>query len=81
MAALAWSYALARTFHLPLEIVFHDAFKAGGPWLREMFASGGELGVPLLQFWNMTRSPIASAGLGKLSAFPEMTKWLRGPKE
>lgn len=77
MSALAWSYALATNFGLPLEMVFHDAFKAGGPWLREMFTSGAELGVPLLQYWNMTRSRSAPAGFDDLPTFPEMAQWLR----
>lgn len=77
MAALAWSYALATSFDLPLEMVFHDAFKAGGPWLRELFTSGAELGVPLLQCWSMTRSRSAPAGFDTLPVFPAMACWLR----
>jgi hypothetical protein len=76
MAALAWSYALAVTYQLPLEVVFHDAFKAGGPWLREVFLSGGDLGVPLLDYWGMCGSRHA-VGVAGLPEFPAMAKWLR----
>jgi hypothetical protein len=77
MAALAWSYAMAAAFDLPLEMVFHDAFKAGGPWLRETFSSGESFGAPLLQLWCMTRVPIAPPGFEHLPLFPKMAKWLR----
>lgn len=77
MAALAWSYAMAVRFDLPLEVVFHDAFKADGPWLRRTFTGGTELGVPLLQLWEMTRQARAPAGFEHLPQFPEMARWLR----
>lgn len=77
MAALAWSYAMAVAFALPLEVVFHDAFKAGGPWLRRTFAEGHMIGVPLLQIWDMTRVPDSGPGFEHLPAFPRMARWLR----
>jgi hypothetical protein len=77
IAALAWSYGFAVAFKLPLEVVFHDAFKAGGPWLREVFQSGGDIGAPMLQVWDMTRVPNAPPGFEHLPLFPEMAKWLR----
>lgn len=80
-AALAWSYAFARAHGIPDEIVFHDLFKAGGPWLRETFGSGQSFGVPLLQLWEMTRCPDAAGAVaedfGHLPEFPKMAKWLR----
>jgi len=81
MAALAWSYGFAVTFDLPLAVVFHDAFKAGGPWLREIFSMGGEVGVPLLQHWNMSRMSNAPDGFDDLPIFPEMAKWLRDDQQ
>lgn len=77
MAALAWSYAMAVAFALPLEVVFHDAFKAGGPWLRQTFTAGHALGVPLLQCWDMTRAPDSPPGFDHLPEFPAMSRWLR----
>jgi hypothetical protein len=77
MAALAWSYAMAVRFELPLDMVFHDAFKSGGPWLRELFGSGQSVGVPLLQLWDMCRAEGASDGFAHLPLFPNMAKWLR----
>lgn len=77
MAALAWSYGLAMAFDLPLEVVFHDAFKANGPWLRETFSSGATIGAPLLQTWDMTSLPDAPPGFEHLPMFPGMAKWLR----
>lgn len=77
MAALAWSYAMAIAFELPLEVVFHDAFKANGPWLREVFSAGEIIGTPLLQAWEMTRLLDAPPGFEHLPVFPRMAKWLR----
>ncbi len=77
MAALAWSYAMAVRFELPLDMVFHDAFTAGGPWLRELFGTGQSTGVPLLQLWDMCRLEDAPPGFEHLPVFPEMAKWLR----
>ena len=77
MAAVAWSYAMALRFDLPLGLVFHDGFKAGGPWLRELFGTGNSVGVPLLQLWDMCRLEHAPAGFEHLPVFPEMARWLR----
>lgn len=77
MAALAWSYAMAIEFDLPLDVVFHDAFKAGGSWLRETFAAGHPLGQPLLQFWEMTRTSEDIPGFEHLPRYPKMALWLR----
>ncbi len=81
MAALAWSYAMAIAFSLPLDVVFHDRFKSGGPWLRETYSSGAMLGQPLLQLWGMTRLPDAPPGLEQLPVYPVMGKWLRDQED
>lgn len=75
-AVLAWSYAAALAFDLPLDVVFHDGFKAGGPWLRETFAGGDVLGQPMLQHWGMTRL-VGTAEPADLPVYPEMGCWLR----
>lgn len=77
IAALTWSYAMALEFDLPLDVVFHDAFKANGPWLRKTFSEGCILGQPLLQYWQMTRMAGAEPHFDGLPAFPKMGKWLR----
>ncbi|MCR9257149.1 MAG: hypothetical protein NXI16_13765 [Alphaproteobacteria bacterium] len=77
MACHAWCYAAAKRFDLPLETVFHDAYKGGGPALREAFESGGLIGQPMLQLWEMTRLPNADASFDGLPVYPDMAKWLR----
>lgn len=76
-AALAWSYAMAGRFGLPLEVVFHNGFKAGGAWLRETFAAGHVLGQPMLQYWGMTRLDPDDPDRAHLPLYPEMGCWLR----
>lgn len=69
MAALAWSYAAAIACGIDPHIVFHEGgYKSGGAHLVAQFASGlppGGPGVPMLQWYGMTR------------AFPHMDHWLR----
>jgi len=77
MACHAWCYAAAKAFDLSLETVFHDAYRGGGPWLRETFEAGGLLGQPLLQAWDMTRLAQAPDGFDHLPLYPAMAKWLR----
>lgn len=69
MATLAWSYAAARACEIDPHIVFHEGgYKQGGADLVSHYASGlppGGPGVPMLQWYGMTR------------AFPVMDHWLR----
>lgn len=79
MACHAWCYAAAKSFDLPLDVVFHDAYKAGGSWLREVFQDEDSiLGQPMLQYWEMTRLPNSDESFDHLPLFPKMGKWLRG---
>ena len=71
MAAIAWSWAAARAIGIDPAIVFHEAgYGAGGGYLAENFAEGRYVGVPLLQWFGMTRE----RGEG---AFPTMQRWVR----
>ncbi len=69
MAALAWSYAAATACGIDPHIVFHEGgYKSDGAHLVAQYACGlppGGPGVPMLQWYGMTR------------AFPNMDHWLR----
>lgn len=77
MAAQAWSYAAALAADIPLEVLFHDdGYRGDGPWLRELFSSGGLLGVPLLAWYGMTHLPNTEAP-EDAAVFPNLSTWLR----
>lgn len=68
MAAIAWSYAAALHVGLPVEVVFHDGgYRGGAASLRQNFAQRRYIGVPLLEWMELT------AG----GRFPAMDRWLR----
>ena len=68
MAAIAWSYAAALHIGIPVEVVFHDEGYLGGAGnLRQNFARRRYIGVPLLEWMELT------AG----ARFPAMDRWLR----
>lgn len=80
MAAIAWSYAACVHLGLDAAVVFHDAgYKGEGAALRENFAAGRYLGVPLLQWYGLTRERAAEAGAAGTSdaVYPRMGRWLR----
>lgn len=77
IAALAWSWAALTHLGLAPEVVFHaDGYKGESAWLIALFAGGGTLGVPLLQWMGMTAEPDQAARTG-MPAFPDMHRWLR----
>lgn len=77
MAAEAWSYAAALAAGIPLAVLFHDqGYRGAGPWLRELFAGGGTLGVPLLVWYGMTHLP-GTQTAGDAAVFPRLSTWLR----
>lgn len=77
LAALAWSWAALKHLDLAPEIVFHaNGYKGESAWLIDMFSSGGQMGVPLLQWMGLTAEPHKAAELG-MAPFPAMSKWLR----
>ena len=68
MAALAWSYAAAVHLNIDPAIVFHDGgYKGSSRALIENFGQRRYVGVPLLQWAEMTT----------YETFPAMAKWLR----
>lgn len=81
MATLAWSYAALRHLDLAPEIVFHaDGYKGGSQTLIDAFTathvSGAVIGVPLLQYFDMTVEAKFAADRG-VEPFPHMLRWLR----
>ena len=77
MAAIAWSYAACVHLELDPAVVFHDdGYKGGGAALRENFADGRYLGVPLLQWYGLTRER-AAGGEADEAVYPRMARWLR----
>ncbi|GEK11613.1 hypothetical protein HUZ36_18855 [Pseudoalteromonas sp. McH1-7] len=69
MAAIAWSVAAIQHIGLPIEVVLHqDGYKGASSNLIDAFKSGGGLGYPLLDAWEMT---CPKAG------FPKMKIWIR----
>jgi hypothetical protein len=68
ISALAWTWAAGQYLGLEPSDVFHDAIISGnGPTLRENFSTGQYVGVPMLQYWNLTNN----------AAYPRMARWVR----
>ena len=79
MAAMAWSYAAALAIGIDPRVVFHEhGYKGGGAQLAEGYASGRNVGVPLLAWYGLTDDPLFG-GVPRTGewAFPRMRKWLR----
>lgn len=73
MATLAWSYAAANYLDIDPQIVFHNkGYKGEASWLAEHFSTGGNIGVPLLVWMELTDSEDT-----KEIVFPNMKKWIR----
>lgn len=75
MAAIAWSYAAALHIGIDPAVVFHPAgYRGGAHSLLENFAAGRYLGVPLLQWYGLTRERDDGTGA---AVYPKMNVWLR----
>lgn len=75
MGAIAWSYAAALHLGIDPSVVFHDdGYRGGADSLRENFATGHYVGVPILVWRGLTTAPARS----ELEApgYPHMTRWL-----
>lgn len=75
MAAIAWSYAAALRIGIDPAVVFHPAgYKNEAASLLENFAAGRYVGVPLLQWYGITRERDDGSGT---PVYPRMSRWLR----
>ena len=75
MAAIAWSYAAVVHLGLNPSIVFHEeGYKGGAANLIESFESGAGMGVPLLEWFGMTRYQREDL---EGPDYPKMHRWLR----
>lgn len=76
MATLAWSYAAGRFLDIDPRIIFHDnGYKGESKWLAEHFSTGGDIGVPLLDWMELTISK--NMAKEEDETFPIMKKWIR----
>jgi hypothetical protein len=77
ISAIAWTWAAALHLGIAPHEVFHDKVISGnGPTLRENFAAGRYVGVPMLQYWGLTiekRSPRHDDAV----VYPGMIAWVR----
>ncbi len=70
MAAIAWSYAALQYLGLPLSVVFHEqGYKGDSLWLQQQFSEGQYIGLPMLEWRNMTNTENGKR-------YPQMDKWL-----
>lgn len=77
IATLAWSYAAAVHLRIDPDVVFHgNGYKGEAPALVDHYTKGGDMGVPLLQWYGLTRSA-HQAGENGEPPFPAMSRWLR----
>lgn len=73
LGSIAWSWAAALAAGIDPNIAFHpDAYRGEGEWLRETFAAGSFVGLPMLQYYGLARRD-GEAG----APFPAMIRWLR----
>lgn len=77
LSALAWSYAAVLHLGLDSELIFYPgSYHGWSTSLRENFAEGRYLGVPLLQRYGMSLEPRLALERG-LKPYPNMLRWLR----
>jgi len=75
IAAQAWSFAAARHVGIDPAVVFHPAgYRGAAESLIAAFSSPGGPGVPLLQWFGLTRTMDDGSGA---PVFPRMSAWLR----
>ena len=72
LAAIAWSYAAALHLGIDPSVVFHaDGYRGGGAAIAEGYASGSDMGVPLLVWFGM-----CGDRRGPDHPFPQMRHWI-----
>jgi len=75
MAAIAWSYAALVHLQLEPSILFHeDGYQGDSANLIENFEAGRNVGVPLLEWYEMTRHHRHDL---PGPDYPQMHHWLR----
>ncbi len=75
MAVLAWTYAACLEIGISPAIVFHpDGYKGDADNLLSNFEQGRYLGVPILQWYGMTKEKESE---GNSVTFPKMIRWTR----
>ena len=74
-AAIAWSYAAVVHLRLEPDVLFHgDGYKGDAAHLIESFGAGSCIGVPMLEWYGMTRyQRLDSEG----PDYPKMRSWVR----
>lgn len=76
MAAIAWTWAASRHLKIDAREVFHEEVVSGnGPTLLENFTEGRFIGVPMLQYWGLTREKPSEDG--SIEPYPRMIRWVR----
>jgi hypothetical protein len=76
LSAIAWTWAAAAHLRIDPVEVFHDDVPSGnGQTLRENFTGGHYLGVPMLEYWGMTRARRRPGEGG--APYPAMIRWTR----
>jgi hypothetical protein len=77
MAAIAWSYAAAVAIGLDPAILFHaGGYRGGARALIDNFTRGWDVGVPMLEYFEMSAGRAATAAPGS-RPYPHMERWLR----
>lgn len=74
LGAIAWSYAVCVHLGLDPRVVFHEhGYKGGGAHWAELYSKGSDMGVPLLEWQEMTDKKGAP---GSEHYYPAMRSWL-----
>ncbi len=77
MATICWSWAAMYHLNLEAEVLFHPyGYKDGSEALKIAFSSGSYIGLPLLQWFGMTKEPGKNISQEDV-VFPNMKYWLR----
>jgi len=78
ISAIAWSYAAALEIGLDPLVVFHaQGYRSGGATIVENFAEGRYIGVPMLQWYGMTRERPGPPEGPAEAVYRRMAAWLR----
>ncbi len=76
LATHAWSYAASIYLDIDPRIVFHDkGYKGESQWLVDHFSTGGDMGVSLLHWMEL--STLKNMAKEEDKCFPYMKKWIR----